>query len=87
MTLLLSLITAEYVMQASDRRVSAVDELGAMVYCDDDRNQASIVGDCLTFAYTGRAEVDATLPCLSSDNLPLQPMSVGHQRRASRLSV
>jgi len=56
-TLILSLITPTYVMQASDRRVIAHED-GVVVWHDDARNKALFVAERFIFAYTGVADVD-----------------------------
>jgi hypothetical protein len=44
MTLILSVITPGYVMQASDRCVTRSDDLGRIVGSEDERNKALFVG-------------------------------------------
>jgi hypothetical protein len=58
MTLVLSVITPHYVMQASDRRLSEWHE-GQVVRWLDDTNKAVFVENRTTFAYTGMARIDA----------------------------
>jgi hypothetical protein len=55
-TLLLSVITHHFVMQASDRRVIRVTDAGE-VTASDQENKAIFVAERMTFAYTGHAEV------------------------------
>jgi hypothetical protein len=57
MTLILSVITPHFVIQASDRRVTTVQG-EQVVNIDDDRNKAIFVADRLTFAMTGAADID-----------------------------
>lgn len=60
MTLILSVITPTYVMQASDRRVVALDGSDEVVSHWDDRNKAIFVVERMTFAYTGHADIAGT---------------------------
>jgi hypothetical protein len=57
MTLILSVITPNFVIQASDRRVTTIRD-SQLVSVDDDRNKAVFVADRLTFAMTGAADID-----------------------------
>jgi SEC-C motif len=56
-TLLLSLITPHYAMQASDRRVTYLRD-GKIAGRDDERNKAIFVAERFTFAITGAADID-----------------------------
>jgi hypothetical protein len=57
LTLIISLITHGYVMQASDRRVT-ISRHGEVIGHKDDRNKAVFVAERLSFAMTGVADVD-----------------------------
>lgn len=57
MTLILSVITPGYVMQASDRRVASLTDAGEISHADDERNKAIFIAERMTFAYTGHAEI------------------------------
>jgi hypothetical protein len=56
-TLLLSVITPHYAMQASDRRVTYSRD-GKIAGRDDERNKAIFVAERFTFAITGAADID-----------------------------
>jgi len=56
-TLLLSVITPHYAMQASDRRVTYIRD-GKIAGRDDERNKAIFVAERFTFAITGAADID-----------------------------
>jgi hypothetical protein len=60
MTLILSVITPTYVMQASDRRVVVLDDAGQVVDHWDEHNKAVFVAERMTFAYTGHADIAGT---------------------------
>jgi hypothetical protein len=57
-TLILNVITPNYVMQASDRRVVDIDDQGRVTYHEDQRNKTLFVAERFTFAFTGVANVD-----------------------------
>jgi SEC-C motif len=57
-TLLLSVVTPRYVMQASDRRVVSLSDSGSVIDADDEQNKAIFVAERMTFAYTGHARID-----------------------------
>lgn len=57
MTLIVSVITHAYSMQASDRRLTLLRN-GAISGHEDERNKAVFVADRLSFAMTGLADID-----------------------------
>lgn len=57
MTLVLSVATPGYVIQASDRKVVSVDRDGQIRREEDERNKAIFVAERLCFAYTGHADI------------------------------
>jgi len=57
MTLVLSAISPRWAMQASDRRVVAVNRAEKIVARRDERNKAIFVAERMTFAYAGHADI------------------------------
>lgn len=57
MTLILSVITPNFAIQASDRRVTTTRE-SRLITVDDERNKAVFVAERLTFAMTGAADIE-----------------------------
>lgn len=57
MTLIISVLTHTYVMQASDRRLTILRDNEVVGY-EDERNKAIFVADRLSFAMTGIADID-----------------------------
>jgi hypothetical protein len=61
MTLILNAVAPRWAMQASDRRLSVVDDRGRPTGLDPvDRNKAIFVAERITFAYTGHADIGGT---------------------------
>ena len=59
MTLVLTCLTPELIVQASDRRVTRVLANGDIKVEDDERNKAIVYKNVATLAYTGQAELGA----------------------------
>lgn len=57
MTLILSVISPRWAMQASDRTVTELNAAGEVLGYQDERNKAIFVAEWLTFAYTGHADI------------------------------
>jgi hypothetical protein len=56
-TLILSCLTRDYVLQVSDRRLVFVYPNGTWKLAEDDQNKAVVVNRTLIFAYTGWAKI------------------------------
>lgn len=56
MTMILTCLTPDFVIQSSDRRVSVVKDNKVQWY-DDHRNKALVYKSQFVFAYTGQAEI------------------------------
>ena len=57
MTLIISVLTEDAVLQASDRRLVWLEPDGSFRPRDDDRNKAVMFGKRMVFAYTGLANL------------------------------
>jgi hypothetical protein len=57
MTLILSFLTPEYVLQASDRRFVRENAAGDVIYCDDERNKAIFWRGRVAYAFAGLADL------------------------------
>src|SRR5262245_37528625 len=58
MTLILSCLTNDYVLQVSDRRLTFLGGPRSGQVMDDDRNKAVVWNSIIAFAYTGVTPVD-----------------------------
>src|SRR2546423_1303587 len=57
MTMILTCLTKDYVVQASDRRISYLD---GKTPSEDQSNKALVYGNHFVFAYTGKARLVST---------------------------
>src|SRR6266480_5297368 len=57
MTVILTCLTNEYVVQASDRQLSVIDEKGRVRPTSHDSNKALTYKNQISFAYTGLADL------------------------------